>query len=328
MFDGSGTTQRPQSFESYIGQRHNVDQLKIYIKAALARGSALDHVLLSGPPGLGKTTLAQIIAQEMGVQIHVTSGPVIEKAGDLAALLTALSQGDILFIDEIHRLKPHIEEILYPAMEDFQLDLMVGEGPGARSIRLDLHPFSLIAATTKPGDLTAPLRDRFGIQLRLDYYNPAELGEILKRSSQSLGLELDAKTLGVIASRARGTPRVALRLLRRLRDFIEVHGTSSCLSAQVEGYLAQLDIDAHGLDKMDRRVLLCIEERYDGGPVGLEALAIALGESKATLEDLIEPYLVQQDFLQRTPRGRKITPKGRAHLQGVLTTVDTNNFLE
>lgn len=316
----SGAAQRPKTFESYIGQRHNVDQLKVYVQAAAARGTALDHVLLSGPPGLGKTTLAQIIASEMGVQLHMTSGPVIEKSGDLAALLTALSHGDILFIDEIHRLKPQIEEILYPAMEDFQLDLMVGEGPGARSIRLDLHPFSLVAATTKPGELTAPLRDRFGIQLRLDYYKHDELQEILKASCQSFGLDFDSKALGVIASRARGTPRVALRLLRRLRDFIEVHGPSSCLATQVEGYLAQLDIDAYGLDKMDRRVLRCIEERYDGGPVGLEALAIALGENKTTLEDLIEPYLVQQDFLQRTPRGRKITPKGRAHLQGQLPT--------
>ena len=251
----------------------------------------------------------------MGVQLHATSGPVIDKAGDLAALLTALGSNDILFIDEIHRLSPQIEEILYPAMEDYQLDLMVGEGPGARSIRLDLHPFSLVAATTKPGHLTAPLRDRFGIQLRLEYYRQEELQEILMAASESWQLGFNSEALGVIAARARGTPRVALRLLRRLRDFVQVHGATGCLATQVSGYLAQLDIDAQGLDKMDRRVLRCIEERYEGGPVGLEALAIALGENKTTLEDLVEPYLVQQDFLQRTPRGRKITTKGRAHLR-------------
>jgi Holliday junction DNA helicase RuvB len=317
-FLSSPATQRPKSFDTYIGQKDNVDQLKIYVQAARARNMALDHVLLSGPPGLGKTTLAQIIAAEMGAQIHTTSGPVIDRAGDLAALLTALNHGDILFIDEIHRLKPHIEEILYPAMEDFQLDLMVGEGPGARSIRLDLHPFTLVAATTKPGDLTAPLRDRFGIQLRLDYYRQQDLTQILHEASMKMGMTFNPEALDVIASRARGTPRVALRLLRRLRDFIDVHGVSTSLASQISGYLEQLDIDAHGLDKMDRRVLRCIEERYDGGPVGLEALAISLGESKATLEDLIEPYLVQQDFLQRTPRGRKITAKGRAHLQNSL----------
>lgn len=307
-------SQRPQSFAGYVGQRHNVDQLKVYVQAALQRGNPIDHVLLSGPPGLGKTTLAQIIAAEMGVQLHATSGPVIDKAGDLAALLTALNPGDILFIDEIHRLSPQIEEILYPAMEDFQLDLMVGEGPGARSIRLDLHPFSLIAATTKPGSLTAPLRDRFGIQLRLEYYRYDELQEILRAASSEWGLDFTEPALKVIAQRARGTPRVALRLLRRLRDFVDVHGSAECLATQIQGYLNQLDIDAQGLDKMDRRVLRCIEERYEGGPVGLEALAIALGENKTTLEDLVEPYLVQQDFLQRTPRGRKITAKGRAHL--------------
>lgn len=305
---------RPKTFVQYIGQKKVLDRMKIYVQAALNRTEPLDHVLLFGAPGLGKTTLAHVIAREMNVMLHTTSGPVIEKPGDLAALLTLLNTGDILFIDEIHRLSPSIEEILYPAMEDFQLDLMVGEGPGARSMRLDLNQFCLIGATTKPGMLTAPLRDRFGIQTRLEFYDHEELSIILDQSSKKLNLSLSHETLLVIAQRARGTPRIALRLLKRVRDFIEVGGFINPTPEEMILCLQELEIDHHGLDHFDRILLKCIMERYDGGPVGLDALATAVGEARETLEDVIEPYLVQENFLQRTPRGRKLTSKAIEHL--------------
>ncbi|NBW57183.1 Holliday junction branch migration DNA helicase RuvB [bacterium] len=305
---------RPKTFDQYIGQKKVLDRMKVYVQAALNRLESLDHVLLFGPPGLGKTTLANVISREMNVTLHTTSGPVIEKPGDLAALLTQLNDGDVLFIDEIHRLSPSIEEILYPAMEDFQLDLMVGEGPGARSMRLDLNKFCLIGATTKPGMLTAPLRDRFGIQARLEFYDYNELALILEQSAKKLNLFLSQEAFLVIAQRARGTPRIALRLLKRIRDFIEVGGLINPTSAQMSSCLQELEIDDHGLDHFDRTLLKCILERYDGGPVGLDALATAVGEGRETLEDVIEPYLVQENFLQRTPRGRKLTPKAIEHL--------------
>ena len=305
---------RPQTFSQYIGQAKIVDHMKIYVQAALNRAESLDHVLLYGSPGLGKTTLAHIIAKEMNVTLHCTSGPVIEKPGDLAALLTQLNPGDILFIDEIHRLTSSIEEILYPAMEDFKLDLMVGEGAGARSMRLDLHHFCLIGATTKPGMLTAPLRDRFGIQARLEFYSHDELTTILEHSALKLALNLERSSLLILAQRARGTPRIALRLLKRVRDFIEVGGLISPTPIEIASYLKELEIDEHGLDYFDRQLLKCIFDRYKGGPVGLDALATAVGESRETLEELIEPYLVQQNFLQRTPRGRKLTEKAIEHL--------------
>ena len=306
---------RPKRLEQYIGQRAVRETIKVYIQAALDRGEPLDHVLLMGPPGLGKTTLAQIIAKEMDAMIHMTSGPAIEKTGDLAALLTQLAPGDILFIDEIHRLSPTIEEMLYPAMEDYKLDLMIGEGPGARSMRLDLAPFSLIGATTKAGALTAPLRDRFEIQFRLKFYSLDEIKIILELSCQSLGLSLEESALSVIALRSRGTPRVAIRLLKRIRDFIEVNKEKESSGIEIERYLGQLALDEMGLDALDRQLLRCLVERYNGGPVGLETLAISLGETRETLEDVIEPYLVQEHFIQRTPRGRKITEKGIAHLK-------------
>jgi len=311
---------RPKRLEQYIGQSPITQTLKIYIHAALDRNEPLDHVLLMGPPGLGKTTLAQIIAKEMSATLHITSGPAIEKTGDLAALLTQLAPGDLLFIDEIHRISPTIEELLYPAMEDYKLDLMIGEGPGARSMRLDLSPFSLIGATTKAGSLTAPLRDRFGIQFRLQYYTLEELKIILNHSAISLGLSLDDSALSVIALRSRGTPRIALRLLKRIRDFISVHKDRNCTSSHIEGYLGQLALDQKGLDSMDRLLLACLIEKYHGGPVGLDTLAISLGESRDTLEDIIEPYLVQENLIQRTPRGRKITQKGLEHFHNTIHT--------
>jgi len=311
-------THRPKRLEQYIGQSAIRETIKVYIQAALEREEPLDHVLLMGPPGLGKTTLAQIIAKEMDTVLHITSGPAIEKTGDLAALLTQLAPGDILFIDEIHRLSPTIEELLYPAMEDYQLDLIIGEGPGARSMRLDLAPFSLIGATTKAGSLTAPLRDRFGIQFRLQFYSLEELQIILSLACPALGLCLENSALAVIAQRSRGTPRIAIRLLKRIRDFIEVHKEKEQNAAAIGTYLNQLALDEHGLDWLDRQLLRCLIDNYNGGPVGLETLAISLGETRETLEDVIEPYLVQENFIQRTPRGRKITEKGRSHLTKTL----------
>lgn len=308
---------RPKTLENYIGQKSIIKMATIYIQAALSRKEPLDHILLMGSPGLGKTTLAQIMAKEMGANLHTTSGPAIEKTGDLAAILTQLAPGDCLFIDEIHRLSPTIEEMLYPAMEDYKLDLMIGEGPGARSMRLDLAPFSLIGATTKAGSLTAPFRDRFGIQFHLQFYSQEEIQQILSLSCTSLGLSLEPPVLKMIAQRSRGTPRIALRLLKRLRDFIDVHNSDYVTCDHIEDYFQQLSLDPQGLNPQDRRLLECLAHRYKGGPVGLETLALSLGETKETLEDVIEPYLVQEHFIQRTLRGRKITEKGLAHLESL-----------
>ncbi len=304
---------RPKKLAQYIGQEKICDALKIYMSAALERQEPLDHVLLMGPPGLGKTTLAQIIAREMGAMIHSISGPAIEKSGDLAALLTQLNSGDILFIDEIHRLSPSIEEMLYGAMEDYHLDVMIGEGAGARSMRIDLAPFCLIGATTKPGAISAPLRDRFGILFRLLPYSIESLETIIELYVKELCLPISKTDISLIATRARGTPRVALRLVKRLRDFLTVSSTIG----EVKTYLKALDLDDRGLDTQDRRLLRCLAEDYAGGPVGLETLALSLGENKQTLEDVIEPYLVEQNFIQRTARGRKITEKGKAHLMQI-----------
>ncbi|MBV9552161.1 MAG: Holliday junction branch migration DNA helicase RuvB, partial [Alphaproteobacteria bacterium] len=281
---------------------------------AKSRGEALDHVLFSGPPGLGKTTLAQIVARELGVGFRATSGPVIQRAGDLAALLTSLQPRDLLFIDEIHRLMPAVEEVLYPAMEDFQLDLIIGEGPGARSVRIDLPPFTLVGATTRSGLITRPLRERFGIPLRLVFYEPAELALIVGRGARVLGFALDADGAAEIARRARGTPRVAMRLLRRIRDFAAVQGWPSVDAATADAALSRLDVDARGLDGMDRRYLRCIAENYGGGPVGVETMAAALGDQRDVIEEVIEPYLVQEGFVQRTPRGRLLTDAAYRHL--------------
>jgi holliday junction DNA helicase RuvB len=298
---------RPRTFVEYVGQREVVEKLKVYVKAAKGRSEALDHCLFSGPPGLGKTSLAHIIAAELGVGVHVTSGPAIEKKGDLAGLLTNLGPRDVLFIDEIHRLNPAIEEYLYPAMEDFRLDVTIDTGPAARAMKIDLPPFTLVGATTRTGLLTSPLRDRFQIQERLEYYGPEELQLILDRSAQILGVHLDRSGSGEMAARARGTPRIANRLLRRVRDFAEVEGDGRITREVASKALDRLQIDAAGLDTMDRRILLTIIEKFGGGPVGVETIAAAVGEMRDTLEDVYEPYLIQQGFLQRTPRGRVAT---------------------
>ncbi len=304
---------RPRLLAEYIGQPQVNEQMEIFIRAAIGRSEALDHVLIFGPPGLGKTTLSHIVANEMQVSLRQTSGPVLEKPGDLAALLTNLDPNDVLFIDEIHRLSPVIEEILYPAMEDYQLDIMIGDGPAARSIKLDLPPFTLVGATTRAGLLTSPLRDRFGIVQRLEFYNVDDLAYIVKRSAKLLKIEVDDRGAKEIASRSRGTPRIANRLLRRARDFAEVKANGVIDITVASDALNMLKVDKRGLDHMDRRLMLSLIEKFDGGPVGVESLAAAIGEERGTIEDVIEPFLIQQGFMMRTPRGRTVTAHAYRH---------------
>ncbi|MBH2044271.1 MAG: Holliday junction branch migration DNA helicase RuvB [Comamonadaceae bacterium] len=329
---------RPKLLQEYVGQAKAREQLEIFIGAARKRGEALDHVLLFGPPGLGKTTLSHIIAAELGVNLRQTSGPVLEKPKDLAALLTNLEKNDVLFIDEIHRLSPVVEEILYPALEDYQIDIMIGEGPAARSIKLDLQPFTLVGATTRAGMLTNPLRDRFGIVARLEFYTPEELAHIVKRSAGLLGTPMDEAGGFELARRSRGTPRIANRLLRRVRDYAEVKGDGRITKSIADKALAMLDVDPQGFDVMDRKLLEALIHRFDGGPVGLDNIAASIGEESGTIEDVIEPYLIQQGYLQRTPRGRIATLAAYRHL-GVtppqtagglfadgVTPIDLRNF--
>ena len=312
--DAAEASIRPKRLDEYLGQQPVREQLGIYIEAAKGRGEALDHVLIFGPPGLGKITLSHVIANELGVSLRVTSGPVIEKAGDLAALLTNLQPHDVLFVDEIHRLSPVVEEVLYPAMEDFQIDIMIGEGPAARSIKLDLPPFTLIGATTRAGLLTAPLRDRFGIVQRLEFYSTGELTRIVQRSATILGIDCDAAGADEIARRSRGTPRIANRLLRRARDYAQVKAGGHIDRDVAAAAMQMLKVDPEGFDELDRRLLNLIIENFDGGPVGVESLAAALSEERGTLEDVIEPYLIQQGFLVRTARGRMASAKAYRHL--------------
>jgi len=305
---------RPRKLDEYLGQKPVREQLAIYIEAAKRRGEALDHVLIFGPPGLGKTTLSHVIANELGVNLRSTSGPVIERAGDLAALLTNLQPRDVLFVDEIHRLSPVVEEILYPAMEDNQIDIMIGEGPAARSIKLDLPPFTLIGATTRAGLLTSPLRDRFGIVQRLEFYTPGELASIVRRSAKILGIACADEGAVEIANRSRGTPRIANRLLRRVRDFAQIKAEGTITREVAVAAMKMLDVDAEGFDALDRRLLSIIVEHFDGGPVGVDSLAAALSEERGTIEDVLEPFLIQQGFLMRTARGRMVTGKAYRHL--------------
>ena len=304
---------RPRTLREYVGQPAVKEQMEIFLQAAKGRGEPLDHTLIFGPPGLGKTTLASIVAQEMGVSLKTTSGPVLEKAGDIAALMTNLEPGDVLFIDEIHRLSPFVEEILYPAMEDYQLDIMIGEGPAARSIKLDLPPFTLVGATTRAGLLTSPLRDRFGIVQRLEFYEVADLGLIVQRSADILEIRIDPEGAAEIARRARGTPRIANRLLRRVRDYAEVKGDGAITAEIADRALDMLSVDQLGFDHLDRRLLLALVEKFDGGPVGVDSLAAAISEERGTIEDVLEPYLIQQGFVLRTPRGRMATRSAYLH---------------
>jgi holliday junction DNA helicase RuvB len=324
--DAADSSLRPQRLAEFIGQQQARSNLAVFIEAARTRREALDHVLFVGPPGLGKTTLAQIVSRELGVNFRATSGPVIAKAGDLAALLTNLEERDVLFIDEIHRLNPAVEEILYPAMEDFQLDLIIGEGPAARSVKIDLAKFTLVGATTRAGLLTNPLRDRFGIPVRLNFYSESELEEIVNRGARVLGIGMTADGANEIARRARGTPRIAGRLLRRVRDFALVAGATTVDRAAADRALLELEVDAAGLDAMDRRYLLNIAENYGGGPVGIETIAAALSEPRDAIEEIIEPFLIQKGFIQRTPRGRLLTSNAFRHLGLAEPTRDPAQF--
>jgi holliday junction DNA helicase RuvB len=316
---------RPKTLADYVGQARVREQMDIFVSAAKLRNEPLDHTLIFGPPGLGKTTLANILANEMEVSLKTTSGPVLEKAGDLAALLTNLESGDVLFIDEIHRLSPQIEEVLYPAMEDYQLDIMIGEGPAARSIKLDLPPFTLVGATTRAGLLTSPLRDRFGIVQRLEFYNTDDLTQIVCRSADILGVVIDQAGGHEIARRSRGTPRIANRLLRRVRDYAQVKGDGEIDAEVADQALNMLNVDKHGFDHLDRRLLLALIEKFDGGPVGVDTLAASISEERGTIEDVLEPYLIQQGYIMRTPRGRMATANAYGHFELPVPNRDNNN---